>query len=96
MTNAGLEKTPDVSRAIVEVEAASKGRHSHIFYTFLKMIRAFHFISSLIIPITFNVYYLLIDADEQPADSLTKLVALDIDSLLVKMAGISKGVLFNV
>ena len=94
---AGLENpTPDVSRAIVEAEANGKGRHSHIFYTFLKMIRVFYLISSPIIPITFNVSYLLLDADEEPADSLTKLAALYIDSLLVKVPGISTGVLFNV
>ena len=97
MITASLENpTPDVSRAIVEAEATGKGRHSHSFYTFLKMIRASHVISSPISHITFNVSHLLTDADKQPADSLMKLAALDIDNLLVRMPGISKGVLFNV
>ena len=97
MITAGLENpTPDVSRVIAEAEAIGKGRHSHSFYTFLKMIRTFHFISSPITHITFNFSHLLTDADKQPADSLMKLAALDIDKLLVKMPGISKGVLFNV
>ena len=60
------------------------------------MIRAFHFISSPITPVTFNVFHLLTDVDKQPADSLMKLAALDIDNLLVKIPGISKGVLFSV
>ena len=38
----------------------------------------------------------LTDADKQPADSLTKVAALDIDNLLIKMPGISKGILFNI
>ena len=88
--------TPDVSRAIVEAKATGKGRHSHNFHTFLKVIRAFHFISSPITHIIFNVSHLLADADKQPADSLTKAAALDIDNLLPKMPGISKGVLFNI
>ena len=97
MIAAGLENpTPDVSRAIAEAEAVSKGRHFHSFYTFLKKIRAFHFISYHITPITLNVPHLLADADKQPADSLTKLAALDVDNLLIKTQGISKGVLFNV
>ena len=60
------------------------------------MIRAFHFISSPITPIIFNVSHLLTDADKQPADSFTKVAALNIDSVLVKMPGISKGILLNV
>ena len=94
---AGLENpTPDVSRAIVEAEAASKGRCSYIFYTLLIMLQTFHFPSSPIIPITLNVSHLLADADKKPADSLTRLAALDNDNLLAKTQGISKGVLFNV
>ena len=94
---AGLKNpTPDVSRSIAEVEAAGKGKHSHSFHTFLKVIRAFHFISSPITHTTFNVSHLLIEADKQPTDSLTKVAALDIDNLLIKMPGISKGTLFNV
>ena len=51
---AGLENpTPDVSRAIAEVEAAGKGRYPHRFHTFLELIRAFYFISSPNTHITF-------------------------------------------
>ena len=97
MIAAGLEiPTPDVSRAIAEAEAASKDRHSHSFYTFLIMIKAFPSTSSPIIPITLNVSHLLVDANMQPADRLTKLPALDIDNLLIKTQSISKGILFNV
>ena len=60
------------------------------------MIRTFHLTSSPITPIALNVSHLHINADKQPADSLTKVVALDINNLLVKMPGISKGVLFNI
>ena len=70
MITAGLENpTPDVSRAILEVEATGKGRYSHSFYTTLIVIRAFHFISSPITPVTFSVSHLLTDADKQPAYS---------------------------
>ena len=97
MIAAGLENpTSDVSRAIAEAEATGKGRHSHSFYTFLIMIKTFHSTSSPIIPITLNVSHLLVDAEKQPADSLTKLAALDIDNLMIKTQSISKGVLFNV
>ena len=97
MIAAGLENlTPDVSRAIAEAEAVGKGRYPHSFCTFLIMIKAFHFTSSPITPITLNVSHLLADADKMPADNLTKVAALDIDNLLVKTQGISKGVLFNV
>ena len=72
--------TPDVSRAIAEAEATDKGKHSHSFHTFLKVIRAFHFISSPITHTTFNVSHLLIEADKQPANSLTKVDALDQDA----------------
>ena len=97
MIAAGLENpTPDVSRAIAEAEATSKGGYFHIFYTSLTMFKTFHFSSSTITPITLNVSHLLIDADKKPADNLTKLAALDIDNLLVKMQSISKGVLLNV
>ena len=60
------------------------------------MIRAFHFISSLITHITFSVSHLHTDADKQPADSFTKVAALDIDNLLIKTPDISKGILFNI
>ena len=46
--------------------------------------------------ITFNVFHLFTDADEQPADKLTEVAALDINSLLAKTFDISKGVLFNI
>ena len=36
------------------------------------------------------------DADKKPADSLTKLAVMDVDDLLSKTRGISKGVVFNV
>ena len=36
------------------------------------------------------------DADKEPADNLTKLAAMDVDDLLSKTRGISKGVIFNV
>ena len=94
---AGLKNpTPDVSRAIGEAETTGRGRHSHSFHTFLEVIKAFHFISSPITHITFIVSHLFIDADKQPADSPTKVAALDIDNLLIKTPGISKGILFNV
>ena len=80
----------------MEVEAASKGRYSHSCNIILILIRIFHFISSPITHITFNVSHLPTDADKQPADSLTKVATLDIDNLLVKMPSISKSVLFNV
>ena len=80
----------------MEVEATGKDRHSHSIHTFLKMIRAFYFISSPITHITFNVSHLLTDADKQPADSFTKVAAMGIDNLLVKTPGISKGILFNI
>ena len=60
------------------------------------MIKVVHFTSSPIIPITLNVFHPLTDADKQPANSLMKLAALDIENLLVKAQGMSKGVLFNV
>ena len=96
MIAAGLENpTPDVSRDTAEAEAASKGRQSCSFYTFLIMIKAFLF-TSPITPLSLYVSHLLADANQQPPDSLTKLVALEIDNLLVKTQGVSKGVLFNV
>ena len=94
---AGLENpTSDVSSAIAEAEATGKCRYFHIFYTSLTMFKPFHFSSSSIIPITQNVSHLLTDADKKPADNLTKLAALDIDYLLSKTQGISKGALLNV
>ena len=94
---AGLRNpTPDVSRAIAEAEATSKGKHPHSFHTFLVMIIVFYFISSPIIPFTLNVVHFYTDVEKQPADTLTKVMALDIDNLLTKMPDISKGVLFNI
>ena len=70
MIAAGLEiPTADVSKTIAEAEATGKERHSHSFYTFLIMLKAFHSTSSPIIPITLNVSHLLVDADKQPAES---------------------------
>ena len=89
---AGLKNpTPDISRAIAEVEVTGKGKYPHSFHTFLEIIRAFHFISSHIIPFAINVLPLYTDVDKQPADNLTKVVPLDIDHLLTKMPDISKG-----
>ena len=94
---AGLKNpTPDISRAIAEVEATGKGKYPHSFHTFLEMIRAFYFISSPIIPFTLNVPHIYTDVDKQPTDNLTKVAALDIDSLLTKMPDISNSVLFNI
>ena len=94
---AGLKnQTPDVSRAIAEAEAASKGKYPHSPHTFLELIRAFYLLSSPNIHITFNVFHLFTDADEHPADNLTKVAALDIDILLTKTSDISKSVLYNV
>ena len=50
---AGLENpTPDVSRAIAEAEATSKGKYPHSFHTFLEMIKAFisYLLPILILP----------------------------------------------
>ena len=44
----------------------------------------------------FNVHYQFTDADEQPADNLSKVAAMDIDSLLFKTSEISKGVMYNI
>ena len=94
---AGLKNpTLDVSRAIEEVEVAGKVRYPHSSHTFLESIRAFYFISSPNTHITFNVFHLFTGADEQPADNLTEVAALDIDNLLTKTSDISKGVLYNV
>ena len=94
---AGLRNpNPDVSRAIAEAEATSKGKYPHSFHTFLERIKTFQFISSPNTHITFNVFHLFTDVDEQPAGNLTKVVALDINNLLTKTSGISKGVLYNV
>ena len=47
-------------------------------------------------PITFNVLDLFLDADRQPADSLSKVAAIDIESLLTKTLDISKGTIYNI
>ena len=97
MIAAGLETpTPGLSRAIAEAEATGKGRYPHSFYTFLIIIKALHFTSSPITPITLNVSHLLADPNKRPVDNLTNLAALDNNNLSVKTQGISKGVLFNV
>ena len=74
-----------------------KGRFSQkFFYTLLTVAKTFHLSSSLITSISFNISYMLSDADKKPADNLTKFVALDMDNLFSKTKGISKCVLFNV
>ena len=88
--------TPGVSKAIAEAEAAGKGKYPHSSHTLLESIKAFYFISSPNTYITFNVFHLFTDVDEQPADNLTKVAALDINNLLTKTSGISKGVLYNI
>ena len=47
-------------------------------------------------PITFNVFHLFIDADRQPADNISKVATIDIDSLLTKTPDISKGMIYNI
>ena len=56
----------------------------------------FHFTSLSTTPTTPSASHLLVDANKKQVDNLTKLAALDIDNLLVKTQGISKGVLFHV
>ena len=43
---------------------------------------------------TSNVFHLFIGADEQPADNLTKVAAIDINTLLP--SDINKGILYNI
>ena len=43
-----------------------------------------------------NTLYLFSDANKEPADNLARLAAMDVDVLLSKTRGISKGVIFNV
>ena len=94
---AGLKNpSPDVSRAIAEAETTGKGKYPHSSHTFLELIRAFYFISSTHTHITFSVFHLFTGADEQPADNLTKVAALGISTLLIKMSDISKGILYYV
>ena len=40
--------------------------------------------------------HLLTDADEQPADNLSTVAAMDIESLLSKTSEISKGAIYNI
>ena len=40
--------------------------------------------------------HLFTDADEQPADNLSKVVAMDIESPLSKTSKISKGAIYNI
>ena len=47
-------------------------------------------------PHPFNVFHLFINADRQPADNLSKVAAIDIESLLTKTSDISKGVIYNI
>ena len=51
---------------------------------------------SLTTSIICNILYVFPDADKKPADNLTNLAAIDVDDLLSKTRGISKGVIFNV
>ena len=43
-----------------------------------------------------NVFHLFIGAEEQLADNLTKVAAIDINNLLTKTSDISKGVMYNI
>ena len=93
---AGLKNpTLDVSKAIAEAKAKGKGEClfispsanqdplliSHNVYT------AF---------ITLYIFLLFLDADNKPADDLTKLANIDVKDILSKTGGISKGILFHV
>ena len=92
----GLENpTPDVSKAIMEAEAAGKGRCFR-FLHFINNYKNFNSHPSLSTSIILNTLYVFSDADKEPADNLTKLAAIDVDDLLSQTRGISEGVMFNV
>ena len=92
----GLENpTPDVSKAIMEAEAAGKGRCSR-FLHFINNYQNFTSHPSLITSIVLSTSYVLLDADNKPTDNLTKLAAIHVDGLSSQTRGISKGVIFNV
>ena len=94
---AGLKNpTPDVSRAIAEAETSGNSKHSQFpHFSISDQSYSFHIFSHY----SYHLQFLLptfTDADTQAADSLTKVADLDIDNLLIKMRGISRGILFNV
>ena len=90
-----LDPTPDISKAISETEAISKVNSFRIFILF--SIQAESYISGLSnTPITFNDLCLFLDANRQPANNLSKVATIDIDSLLTKTSDISKGVIYNI
>ena len=92
----GLENpTPDISKAIAEVEATGKGRCSK-FLHFSNNYQNFTSHPSLITSNILSTSYVFSDANKKPADNLRKLAVIDVDDLLSKTRGISKGVLFNV
>ena len=89
---AGLENpTPDVSKAIKEVEAAGKGRCPRVLH-FINNYQNVTSYPSLTTSIICNTLYVFQDANKEPADNLTKLAAIDVD----ETRGISKHVIFNV
>ena len=91
---AGLENsTPDVSKPIMETKAAGKGICSRFYIS--QQLPKFHF-SSLFNYFyhVLNTSYVFSDANKEPADNLTKLAAVDVDDLLSKTRGISRGVIF--
>ena len=78
------------------MEAAVKGNYPQNSHTLLNLSTAFYFRSFSNTQITFNVFHLFIDPDEQQADNLTKVAAIDINNLLTKTSDISKGILYNI
>ena len=96
MITAGLENPiPDVSKAIAEAEATGKGRCYH-FLHFINNYQTFISHPSLTTSTVLNTSYVFSDANEKPADNLTKLAAIHVDDLLSKTKGVIKGVLFKV
>ena len=77
-----LNPIPGISRAIAEAESPSKGIFLYSYQTFT------HFKSSEISHVRFNsciqytisVLHLFTDADDQPADNLSKVAAINIES----------------
>ena len=59
--------------------------------------QAEHYISSFSnTPISFYVFHLFTDADKQPANNLSKVATIGIESLLTKTSNISKGMIYNI
>ena len=59
--------------------------------------QAVHYISSFSnTQISFNVFHLFTDADKQPADNLSKVATIGIESFLTKTYDISKDVIYNI